>query len=116
MLKVTTIIAMLLVPTIAHAADCVDEKVTYVPEVYMRTKPSLYASPLWRMASGVTVQWCGHTATDNRGIIWHWVSFGFREQPWAHNGWVSSRALTADVPLIQPSHEDEQRPNAASTY
>jgi|GEM_PF-4318979 hypothetical protein len=101
---------LLLLPAAAHAG-CVLEMIDNANYGYMRAQPNLNAKPLWRLGQNVEVLWCGRTATDSRGIVWHWVATKWQEEPWIHKGWVSSRILTAEVPTIErrsaaPSFEE----------
>jgi hypothetical protein len=67
---------------------------------YMRAKPSLGSSPLWKLGNDVAVVWCGRTSVDSRGIVWNWVATEWNEERWPHKGWISSRIVEREVPTI----------------
>ncbi|WP_156964597.1 hypothetical protein [Methylocapsa aurea] len=60
---------------------------------YIRGTPDRSGEQLWKLSTGSVVDWCGRNSTDDEGITWHWVTFKSQEEPWAHNGWISSRIL-----------------------
>jgi hypothetical protein len=67
--------------------------------VYFRAEPDLHANVLWKVSSvgngseagGMT--WCGRSYTDARGIEWRWIKIQFKDEPWDHKAWVSSRVM-----------------------
>jgi hypothetical protein len=64
-----------------------------------RAQPDLNADVLWKVTSvgngseagGMT--WCGRSYRDARGIEWRWVKIQFKDEPWDHKAWVSSRVM-----------------------
>src|SRR5262245_3465201 len=46
--------------------------------------PGLNEKALWKLTEGSTVKYCGESIADKRRppIIWHWVSFKSKEEPW----------------------------------
>jgi len=67
--------------------------------VNLRAEPDLNAAVLWKVSSvgngsevgGMT--WCGRSYRDARGIEWRWVKIQFKDEPWDHKAWVSSRVM-----------------------
>lgn len=79
----------------ASAEECITERVVNVPDGWVRARPGMNEKALWKLAEGSTVKYCGESTSDKRSppIIWHWVSFKSKEEPWEHEGWMSSRIL-----------------------
>lgn len=101
-------IAALLASTIAASA-CQVEVVDNAQFGWVRSRPNLYANQLWKLGAGVKVIYCGRSARDNRNIKWQWIAFTYNQEQWLHKGWVSSRILSPDVPIIirrEPDFEE----------
>lgn len=73
--------------------------------VNFRAEPDLNARVLWKVSSvgngseagGMT--WCGRSYADAHGIEWRWVKIRFKDEPWDHKAWVSSRVM---IPYTEP--------------
>ena len=52
----------------------------------VRDAPGLYGDPLWRLANGSTVIWCGAVRTDSEGRAWHYIRFITDADPQQHDG------------------------------
>jgi hypothetical protein len=109
-------LALLLSATAASAA-CERQKIGREATAFgmMRGQPKTDGTPLWKLANGITVLWCGRTATDSRGIVWNWVSTEWQEEPWPHEGWVSSRIVEGDVPTITQPNKNWEPSSREST-
>lgn len=86
------------------SASCVKEQVANDHNAWVRSAPRLSGNPLWKLTPGSEVIYCGRHADDNRRdrITWHWVSFKSDQEPWNHEGWMSSRILeSANVAVPQ---------------
>jgi hypothetical protein len=101
-MKIYQVAALALLLSASTASACERQKIggDAVEFGMMRGQPNLDGAPLWKLANGITVLWCGRTSTDSRGIVWNWVSAQWQEEPWPHEGWVSSRIVERDVPTI----------------
>jgi hypothetical protein len=79
---------------ISLQAECIKEVISS-HDGWVRGQPELSGTPLWQLTNGSVVTFCGRTGSDNRHppIVWHWVSFTSVQEPWHHEGWVSSRIL-----------------------
>ena len=100
--------AALLASTIAASA-CQVEVVDNSAFAWVRSRPNLYANQLWKLGAGVKVVYCGRSAIDDRNIKWQWIAFTYNQEQWLHKGWVSSRILSPDVPIIirrEPDFEE----------
>lgn len=84
-------------------AKCIREQVANDHNAWVRGAPSLFGNPLWKVAAGTAVIFCGRKTSDNRKdlIVWHWISFKSNQEPWDHDGWMSSR-------ILEPANVDPQ--------
>ena len=96
----------ILIFTPAHAeksAGCTTERiVSHDGWGQVRGEPGVRGRPLWRLISGFEVKYCGNALPDERGVPWHWIEFRSAQEPWPHEGWVSSRILVAAGPPQSP--------------
>jgi hypothetical protein len=60
-----------------------------------RAQPTLKGRELWRLPRFSSVRWCGkYVNNPAEGIQWHWISFQWPAEPWAHNAWIARGILT----------------------
>jgi TPR repeat protein len=99
----------------AHA-ECVQERIIprHVDFGWIRGQPDLNGKPLWKLGPGSIVTYCGYSARDNRNppIEWHWVSFESVQEPWNHEGWISSHILERVVADREMTNEPSRVPLA----
>jgi hypothetical protein len=92
--KMPLVLAVMLIAaatsSLAQAGACITERVAEVPDgwSWVRANPGLNEKALWKITEGSTVKYCGKSRADKRSppIIWHWVSFKSKEEPWDHEG------------------------------
>src|ERR1700730_7394316 len=99
----------------AHA-ECVQERIIprHVDFGWIRGQPDLNGKPLWKLGPDSIVTYCGYSARDNRNppIEWHWVSFESVQEPWNHEGWISSHILERVVADREMTNEPSRVPLA----
>jgi hypothetical protein len=96
------------------STGCVQERI--IPQQsgfgWIRGQPDLSGTPLWKLSQGSIVTYCGHSSYDKRKppIEWYWISFESVQEPWKHEGWISSRILQPMDATQSPPRSQASRP------
>ena len=106
-LKKLTLVAVgviALCPSAYAHKDCLREIVTSRDGwAQVRGQPGLSGKPLWRIANGTSVTWCGDELPDNHGHPWKWITFQSEQEQWDHEGWVAAGLLGQSSPPPAPA-------------